>query len=328
MKKTYISILQAVLLTFTLGLSTVKASEFGVHILHPHEITLAKSFLTDESNQTDWHYITVPLTLADLEEPKIWQEFFQTARHQRLIPIIRLATRFDTATGAWQIPTHRDIVDLFDFLNQFEWPTDERYVIVFNEVNHAAEWGGRLDPEGYARLLAFAASWAHTEGRNYVILPAAMDLAAPNGELTREAFAYLTQMQAADPEIFDQVDVWNSHSYPNPGFSSSPTRSAQNSVRGFIHELTWLKDRTGRDFDTFITETGWINTPQTSHWLTDYYLYSLQHVWSHPQVKGVTPFLLKGDPGPFSQFGFLDSSDQPTAQYNAVQRALKLFRGS
>ena len=69
-----------------------------------------------------------------------------------------------------------------------------------------------------------------------------------------------------------------------------------------------------------------MNTPYTSRWLTQYYLYALQHVWSHPQVKGVTPFLLKGDPGPFSQFGFIDQNNQPTAQYNAVKEAFKRLR--
>ena len=326
MKRIFVSTLLAFLPILTLTASTVQASEFGMHILHPQEISQAKTFLTDETNQANWHYITIPLTLDDLDRTAQWQEFFRIARKEQLIPLIRLATRFDTKLGAWQIPTHKDIVDLFTFLNQFEWPTDERYVIAFNEVNHAPEWGNQLDPASYARVLKFTASWAHTENKNYQVLPAAMDLAAPNGAQTREAFDYLAQMYATDPEIFDYLDVWNSHSYPNPGFSSSPTRSTQNSVRGFIHELAWLKSKTGRDFETFITETGWINTPQTTRWLTDYYLYSLQHVWSHPQVKGVTPFLLKGDPGPFSEFGFLDYADQPTAQYDAVKEALRLFK--
>ncbi|KKU18719.1 MAG: hypothetical protein UY13_C0002G0429 [Candidatus Pacebacteria bacterium GW2011_GWB1_47_8] len=324
MLKAYISILSALLLILLSPLPVSAMEGFGVHILHPDELSLAKDFLQDESNQAEWHYVTIPLTLNELTRVSDWQQFFSQARQEQLIPIIRLATRFEN--GAWQIPTRKDITDLFTFLNQFEWPTSERYVIAFNEVNHAPEWGGKLDPVGYSATLEFVTYWAHSENKGYVVLPAAMDLAAGNTATTREAFAYLEQMYDTNPEIFDLIDVWNSHSYPNPGFSSAPTYGAKNSVRGFVHELAWLKQKTGRDFETFITETGWVNTPYTSRWLTQYYLYALQHVWSHPQVKGVTPFLLKGDPGPFSQFGFIDQNNQPTAQYNAVKEAFKRLR--
>jgi hypothetical protein len=324
MIKTYISILSALLLILLSPLPAEAFSNLGVHILHPDELTLAKSFLSEENAPDDWHYVTVPLTLDDTQKYGDWQKFFAQAKQERVIPIIRLATRFEN--GSWQVPTRKNITDLFAFLNQFDWPVPERYVIAFNEVNHAAEWGGKIDPTQYADILNFTVSWAHSEDRNYKVLPAAMDLAAPNGGQTREAFAYLEAMYQTSPEVFAAVDVWNSHSYPNPGFSSSPTQSGKASVRGFLHELAWLKQKTGRDFETFITETGWVNTPQTSRWLTQYYLYSLQHVWSHPQVKGVTPFLLKGDPGPFAEFGFIDQNNQPTAQYNAVREAFKRFR--
>lgn len=323
MIKTYISILSALLLILLTPLSAQAMEGFGVHILHPDELTEAKKFLTTEHSAEDWHYVTIPLSLNDLGKKSEWRKFFANAKKERVIPIVRLVTRFDAEKNAWQIPTRRDVTGLFEFLDKFEWPTNERYVIAFNEVNHAAEWGGTIDPAGYAQVLEFTANWAHSEHPDYRVLPAAMDLAAPNGSTTREAFSYLGAMYRANPEAFTAVDFWNSHSYPNPGFSSAPTRTAQNSVRGFLHELAWLKQKTGRDYQTFITETGWVNTPQTSRWLTQYYLYSLQHVWNNPQVMGVTPFLLKGDPGPFSEFGFLDRDNRPTAQYDAVKAALE-----
>lgn len=328
LKLSYISILSVFLLMGFVLPVRAEISNFGVHILHPDELPQAKTFLSDDATEEDWHYVTVPLGLNDIKNIKEWRTFFEHAKELKIIPIIRLASRFDTESGTWKIPTRKDIVDLFAFLREFKWPTDERYVIIFNEVNHAPEWGGELDPAGYAALLQFAADWAHSEGKDYQVLPAAMDLAAPNGGTTMEAFTYLQSMYRANPEVFESIDYWNSHSYPNPEFSSAPTRDAQNSLRGFLHELAWLKDRTGRDFEVFITETGWIHTPLTSRWLSSYYLYALQHVWSDPQVKGVTPFLLKGDPGPFAAFGFIDRNNRPTPQYNAVKQALKEFRES
>ncbi|NCN45023.1 MAG: hypothetical protein COU63_00400 [Candidatus Pacebacteria bacterium CG10_big_fil_rev_8_21_14_0_10_36_11] len=313
------------LLLFFLLISPVsayaKTDVLGVHILNPSEIVQARDLFTEKSgDELQWQYLTVPLSLADLNKTEEWRQFFQQARELHFIPIVRLVTRFED--GAWQIPDRKEITSYFQFLNQFEWPTVERYIIVFNEVNHAQEWGNSLDPAGYAEILSFTTDWAHSEGKNYMVLPAAMDLAAPNGRNTMEAFNFLEQMNRANDKVLAKVDYWNSHSYPNPDFSSSPTRTAQNSIRGFEHELSFVKHKTNRDFQVFITETGWRNTRFTERWLGSYYTYALQHVWSKPEVKGVTFFILKGDPGPFAEFGFFDRDNKPTTQFFAIRQAI------
>jgi len=195
-------------------------------------------------------------------------------------------------------------------------------VIVFNEVNHAKEWGNKIDPEGYVEVLRFASNWAKSEAKNYQVLPAAMDLAAPNGSATAEAFTYLEKMYEADDRIFGYLDYWNSHSYPNPAFSASPEATAKNSVRGFVHELAYLKEKTGRELQTFITETGWVENKNTRRWLDSYYDYTASNVWSDPRVMAVTPFVLQGDPGPFSGFTFIDKENKPTLQYQAYKNAI------
>lgn len=301
------------------------AAVLGMHVLNPSELTDAKELVDVKPESQEWHYLTIPLSLNDLNKQAEWQNFFNLAKQERIIPIVRLATRFEN--GSWQVPTRKDVLLLSNFLSQLEWPTEQRFVVVFNEVNHTSEWGGHINPAEYAEILSFTADWLHTEQKNYAILPAAMDLAAPNGPTTREAFSYLEAMRAANPEVFAQIDFWNSHSYPNPGFSSAPTRTAVNSLRGFHYELDFVKKHTGRDLRVFITETGWADVPATRRWLTDYYTYALQHIWSDPRVIAVTPFVLKGDPGPFSEFGFLDQNNQPTRQYRALQQALQRVNG-
>lgn len=293
----------------------------GVHILRPEELKEAKELIALDQAQDDWHYVTVPFTYADMQEPKKWQEFFDTAREIHVIPLVRLTTKFEDE--AWIVPNKKQIVEQITFLGNLEWPTDEKHIIVFNEVNHAKEWGGRIDPPEYGRVLEFTSSWARSEQKNFVILPAAMDLAAPNGRETREAFTYLEQMRKDNPEIFSYVDIWNSHSYPNPAFSAAPTGTAKNSMRGFKHELAFLKDKTGKDFQVMITETGWENNAKTSRWLYSYYKYAVEHIWSDPQVIAVTPFILKGSPGPFSGFSFIDADGKPTRQYLALKEALE-----
>jgi len=298
-------------------------SVLGIHILNLGELKDAKT-LVAQNDSDSWHYVTIPLSLNDLERTVEWQAFFDQAKNEKIIPLVRLTTTYDN--GNWKIPTRDETLKLLDFLNQLQWPTDERHLIVFNEVNHRQEWGGELEPEKYATILRFVSTWAKAQPDQYVVLPAAMDLAAPNGPTTMEAFTYLRRMQTHDSDIFAFVDYWNSHSYPNPGFSSSPERQTQDSLRGFQHELTYLKKVTNRDYQVFITETGWASNKATDRWLESYYFYALQHVWSDPRVIAVTPFLLKGDPGPFKKFTFLDKNNQPTLHYTALQKALLKWR--
>jgi hypothetical protein len=296
-------------------------SVLGVHILSPHDMKYAVKLLKEDVDTDRWHYLTIPLTLNDLDRLELWQEFFKECQKERFIPIIRLATRAEGDT--WIRPNRKQIVQMFEFMNQLAWPTEERLIIVFNEVNHGKEWGGQIDPISYTQILEFTADWAHTETASYLVLPAAMDLAASDSSQTMEAFTYLSQMLAVNPWIFDHIDIWNSHSYPNPAFSSSPERTGQNSMRGFEFELNYLKRKTDKTFKVIITETGWIENRLTRPWLSKYYLYALQHIWSHPQVIGVTPFIVKGAPGPFAAFSFFDENSQPTAMYKALREGVK-----
>lgn len=300
-----------------------QGSVLGIHILNPAELTDAVDLLKQADQQDTWHYVTIPVTLDDVEKQVEWQNFFYQAREQKIVPIVRLTTRIEGEN--WKIPTRQEITTLISFLSHLEWPTSERYIIVFNEVNHAKEWGGQLDPHSYANVLAFTSDWAHSENKNFIVLPAAMDLAAPNGSQTMEAFNYLNKMAEGEPEIFTKIDVWNSHSYPNPAFSAAPTRTGQNSLRGFEYELKYLKEKTGKDFLVFITETGWVVNRQTQKKLDSYYTYAMKNIWSHPQVVAVTPFLLRGAPGPFQGFTFLDQHNQPTLQYQALRKALSIL---
>ncbi len=300
---------------------TLNSQILGMHLLHPDEINQFRQIYKDDA----WRFVTIPLTLNDIGKYQEWQKFFDQAYQLKVIPIIRLSTRFDTSINAWKIPSRKDITDLARFLSSLDWHQNEKFVIVFNEVNHATEWGGKIDPLLYGGILKFTSNWFHWEGNNYKILPAAMDLAASNSNETREAFSYLKSLYDFDNEIFDKVDYWNSHSYPNPDFAASPIRTGQNSIRGFTYELNWLKNKTGKDFDVFITETGWASSYLTNYYLDDYYLYALQHVWSDDRVKAVTPFLMKGSPGPFASFSFFDASNNPTIQFFSLQKAIKNF---
>ncbi len=295
----------------------------GVHILHPAEISEAARLIKNDYNAHTWSYVTLPLSLNDLDKKDEWQAAFNQARSLKINPLVRLVSRFDPDKNAWTIPTRGEILALFNFLNSLDWPHEHRYIIVFNEVNHRSEWGGVLDPLAYADTLSFVADWAHTENVGYRILPAAMDLAAPNGPNTAEAFTYLNQMLVYQPNLFEKIDHWNSHSYPNPAFSAPPSATGKNSLRGFEHELDWLENKTSRKLSVFITETGWEENSRTRNKLDTYYAYASDKVWSDSRIIAVTPFILKGDPGPFSKFTLLDRDGQPKLSYHAYASAIE-----
>jgi len=308
---------------------SVKASidGIGIHILHPQEISQVRQLFSEQNTKRETPvYVTIPYSLADTKKAEDWQLFFKQSKEMNVIPIVRLTTAFEKNT--WKVPSRSDVVLLLDSLDKMEWPQPERHIIVFNEVNHAKEWGGQISPRTYASILEFTANWAHTQAHPYVVLPAALDLAAPQSTISWDAYAYWQAVYRENAEVFTLIDAWNSHSYPNPAFSSAPSKTGRTSLQGYKQELAWLKQWTGAELPVYITETGWEVNRSTSRYLQQYYTYALQHVWSDERIVAVTPFVLKGEPGPFANFSFLTGDDKPTVQYLALQKALKQLCGS
>jgi hypothetical protein len=304
-----------------MGVAVVEAKGevLGIHILAPGELERANQLLAHGDDKDK--FVTVPLTLADLAKPKDWQRFFDEAQSLKMRPIIRLTTRFEN--GSWTIPTRADVVRMTSFLSALEWHRPELTVVLFNEPNHANEWGGRLDPEGFADITMFATQWIKTEPKSYTVLPAAMDLAADGSGGTMEAFAYWTRVLTAEPTLLDRFDGWTSHSYPNPAFSASPDRTGKNSLRGYETELTFAKKYTQKDFPVYITETGWNQNLLTNQRLKDYFIKAYTKIWgSDSRIAAVTPFLLQGAPGTFAPFSFLDKDGKPTMAYEVYQSIL------
>ena len=127
-------------------------------------------------------------------------------------------------------------------------------------------------------------------------------------------------MYLQQPEVFNRIDGWTSHAYPNPAFSASPYLSGSNRINSFKFDLLYLKNFTDKQLPVFITETGWSNHNLSLSTIASYYDYAFIHVWSDSRVVAVTPFLLRASTPPFNQFSLLDASDQPTSIYFTLQR--------
>lgn len=321
---------RGVLITFILSALTLFAGVFpvpakaetevlGIHLLNPAEINSAQKLLATKDGVA--HFVTVPFTFDDMNYKDRWQTFFKEAHDTNLTPLLRLTTRFED--GKWVIPTRADIMKLTAFLSSLDWKRDELTLILFNEPNHANEWGGKLDPEGYSRLADFAVDWFKSEPKKYVVLPAGMDLAAPNSRETLEAFAYWQRAFSESPELLNKFDGWTSHSYPNPGFVSDPWKTDKKSLRGYQHELMFLSKYSKKQFPVYITETGWNHEALSSREIFRYYQIAYKNIWnSDDRIKAVTPFLLQGAPGTFAPFSFLDALGKPTKAYAAYQEIL------
>ena len=203
------------------------------------------------------------------------------------------------------------------------WPTQNRYVIIFNEPNHATEWEGYLNPASYARILKYTSQIFKNRSEDFFILPAGLDAAAPNGYGCLDLYTFISQMASAEPDVFDYIDGWNTHAYPNPGFSGNPYGQTPQSISGYRHELAYLKNFTAKDLPVFITETGWSSQRLSEESIAGYYQAAFNNVWNEEKIVAVTPFLFSAGDGPFTVFSFLRQNGEAKAAYQAVRNLAK-----
>jgi len=304
-------------------------NKFGIHILEPSDLPKAVQLVN--SNGGDWGFVTVVIRQDDLNFQK-WQEFMDFCRENHLVPLVRLATQ--QKKDFWIAPSPSDSQKWLDFLNRLNWPAKDQYIIVFNEPNQAKEWGEKISPEEYAKVLSEFAERFHRASSNFKILNAGFDLAAPNSKTTMDVFRFWQKMEKSVPGIFNQLDGWASHSYPNHGFRGKPTGVDRTSVRGYQWELATLKKyfNLKKDLPVFITETGWakdnfkIKNPRliSPEEAADYFRLAFKNLWlKDRQIVAVTPFILNYPQPPFAEFSWLDENGNPYPQYQTIQNLPK-----
>lgn len=280
---------------------TVSNNKAGVHILNPSEIDDAAKLVN--SNGGDWGYVTVPIQPTDRHKD-VWQTFMHKAKELHLIPIIRITTI--PMGGTWNRGNDVDLVDFANFLNELDWPVENRYIVLFNEVNRDTEWGGSVDPEKYALIVRNAYSIFKERSPDFFILGPSLDSALPNSKTSLSAANYLGRMSAYDPLVWTYIDGWSSHSYPNPGFLASPKKTGLQSIVGYKNEHSLLKLAPK---PTFITETGWDQTKIKDSVIAEYWSTAWQIWQNDANVVAVTPFVLRGGTAyaPFTMYR--DSGD-------------------
>lgn len=246
-------------------LCTQEVNKFGIHILEPTDLAKAQELVN--SSGGDWGWVTVVIRDDDMNQEK-WQDFMDECRKRHLVPLVRIATHLEGKN--WAKPKKEDVSKWLNFLKNLNWPVKDQYVIIFNEPNQAKEWGGEINPREYSQILHEFTQQFHSTNSNFKILNAGLDLAASNTKETVDAFSFLSEMKKEIPEIFENLDAWASHSYPNHGYLGKPWDTGKTSIRGYQTELEYLqKLGVKKEFDVFITETGWPKDTPKITYITD-----------------------------------------------------------
>lgn len=301
---------------------SVPNNKIGVHILFPTELDKARELIN--SSGGDWGYVTIPIQAGD-KDLKKWQDFMNDARTLHLIPIVRLATEGDYFNKAtWRKPTDADILDFANFLSSLNWPTKNRYIVVFNEVNRSDEWNGEANPAEYARILSYAVTLFKSKSPDFFIISSGMDNASISRNGSYSQYDYFKLMNDAVPGIFNQFDGFASHSYPNPGFISSPDAKTRSSISSFILERDEINSMSSKKLPVFITETGWDQSKISDKQVGDYFKQALDGAWNDPGIVAITPFLLNAGPGPFEKFSLVKNDGNKNEVFKAIESYQKI----
>ena len=287
---------------------SIPNNKFGIHIADLNDIADVPALVN--TNGGDWGYVTLVSTDSDRNKGK-WQTLFDQMRRTHLIPIVRLATHIEK--DAWSIPNPVDFDKIVSFFNDLNWPIKNRYIIVYNEPNHAKEWGGTINPEEYARDLVQLSQKFKKASDDFFILPAGLDFSAVTDNQSLNASVYLARMVSSSPDLLSSIDGWTSHSYPNPGFSGSVYAQGRGTIASFIWEMGYLRSLgLSNTLPVFITETGWTHNQENAH-QTKLLSTSLvgsnlaaaaNGIWKDPQIAVITTFIFNYQSAPFDVFSW------------------------
>lgn len=312
---------------------SVTNNRYGMHIADLGDISDVAPLVN--SGGGDWGYITLVASDNDRDLPK-WQGYFNQMRRLHLIPIVRLATH---VTGDhWVAPDPDRFEEIVSFFNTLNWPVQNRYIVLFNEPNHAKEWGNTLEPESYGQIAIDLARKFKAASDDFFILPAGLDVSAASDESSMDAVEFLQRVVKSQPEFLSVLDGWTSHSYPNPGFSGSPFSFGRGTLHSYDWELSIIQSLgLSKRLPVFITETGWTHREGvsvepniiSSQQVGNNLLQAADGAWADEKIAAITPFVFNYQDFPFDHFSWkrLSGDGGYYAQYE-MYNSIKKSRGT
>ena len=305
-----------------------KNNKFGIYIYAENREYFEIAQELVNSNGGEWGYVLIPFNVKDDDYDK-WHRVFSQLSSKRLIPIIQL---WDIDTNNYEVQTQQAA----EFLNSFLWPIKQRYISAYNEPNDSKFWYGSVKPDEYARILDYTITTFNNKNENFFMLNGALNTSSPSDAFHMDALEYLEKMNETVPGIFNKLDGWASHSYPQPNFSGDPLDSGRWSIQAYKDELKFLKESLGlqKELPVFITETGWAHAEGESYdsrfksvnEIAEYFEIAYKEVWlKDKQVRAVTPFTIWYEP-PFDNFSWVNRDKVPYLHYDVV-KSLKKVKG-
>jgi hypothetical protein len=228
----------------------------------------------------DWGYITITLVDQDRYDHSRLQRILDQCAHRHLTPIIRVATRFDTITESWSRPEWNDPYQWRELFSALRWPTTLKYIVVGNEPNLGREWGGEVDPAGYARYLE---KWldVFADESSFRIFNGALDASNDTSMPDRmDEFEFIDAMREAAPGLVDRLHGWASNPY-HFWWGTEPRFT----YKAYEVELDYL----GRDMPVIVMEfhAFEIDEPQM---VAEYYAEAYDYWLADPRIMAITPF--------------------------------------
>ena len=301
-------------------------NKFGLYIYAEEKDFFEIAQKLVNSNGGEWGYVLIPYNVKDYDETK-WARVFDQLISKRLIPVIQL---WNVDVDDYQEQTRKAA----EFLNKFIWPIKFRYISVYNEPNDNKFWYGKADPEEYANILDYTVRVFKEANQDFYMLNGALNVSASDSKESMDSFEFMEKMDESIPGIFDKLDGWASHPYPQPNFSGSPYDTDRHSIFSYDDELKYLKNELGveKDLPVFITETGWAHaegeTYNSSYLpvskVADYFKIAFEEVWlKDDRVRAVMPFTIRYDP-PFDHFSWVNRDKVPYYHYDVVKDMKKV----
>lgn len=300
----------------------VANNPYGIHIIDENDLDDAAKLVN--SGGGDWGYVTFVIR-KDERDTHRWQKVFDKMRRLHLIPIIRIASI--QQDHGWEKLNPDEIDGWISFFESLNWVIQNRYIIIGNEPNHAAEWGGELNPEEYSQYLKRISIKLKASSPEYFVIPSGFDASAPNSKDSMKEEDYISRMLKAEPDLFNKIDGWASHSYPNPNFSASEGASGKGSIRTFDWELKMLSNLgVTKNLPVFISETGWIHDKngKLPEEISQSLINAFNTAWQDPRIVAVTPFILNYQGDPFQDFSWKKADGSFYNYYYDIQKLNKV----
>jgi hypothetical protein len=304
-------------------------NKFGLYIYAERQDFFEKAAELVNSNGGSWGYVLIPYNVKDRDSQR-WKRVFEDLNRLKLIPVIQL---WDVDPENYENQTRKAA----KFLDSFDWPIKQRYISVYNEVNDKRFWYGKIDPAGYARILEFTIKTFKEADEDFMMMNGAFNVSATNNHETVDSFYYMQKMNEAIPGIFNKLDAWAAHPYPQPNFSGNPLSKGRWSIRAYEDELNFLKKNLGlkKELPVFITETGWAHREGvkedrsflSEEKVAENYKIAFEKVWlKDDRVRAVMPFTIKYNP-PFDHFSWIKDDYKSTYKQFDVIKSLPKVSG-